>query len=117
MCCFSQPVISVSATNIFARAGAEGREFLVYSMSLNARKDLAMILPLPVKTPAGEKDVQFIDLKEYPNFFSDLLLGFPVPKAHWRGLSGLALESASLAKLEVVQVGDFEASFVPAMKD
>src|SRR4051812_9053926 len=76
MCCFSQPVVSVSATNIFARAGAEGRQFLVCSMSLNARNDLAMILPLPVKTPAGEKDVQFIDLKGYPAFFSHLRIGF-----------------------------------------
>src|ERR1041385_1208875 len=79
MCCFSQPVRSVSATNIFARPDENGRQLLVYSMSLNADKDLAMILPLPVKTPAGEKDVQFIDLKGYAEFFTDLLSGFPVP--------------------------------------
>ena len=77
MCCFSQPVISVSATNIFARAGAQGRQFLVYRMSISAMKDLAMILPLPVKTPAGEKDVQFINLKDYPEFFSHLRSCFP----------------------------------------
>ena len=58
MCCFSQPVISVSATNIFARLAPEGRQYLVYSMFLQATKDLAMILPLPVRQPAGEKDVQ-----------------------------------------------------------
>jgi hypothetical protein len=118
MCCFSQPVKSVSATNIFARAGDEGRQFLVYSMSLDARKDLAMILPLPVKTPAGEKDVQFIDLKGYQDFFADLLSGFPVPHAKdSRGLIHLGLETAAASKLEVVQVGDFEASFVPDVKD
>jgi hypothetical protein len=49
MCCFSRPVISVSATNIFARAAEDGRQFLVYSMTLNAKDDLAMVLPLPVK--------------------------------------------------------------------
>ena len=72
MCCFSRPVISVSATNIFARAGEEGRQFLVYSMSIQAETDLAMILPLPVKQPAGEKDVMFIDLKGYADFFKDM---------------------------------------------
>jgi hypothetical protein len=117
MCCFSQPVISVSSTNIFARSGPEGRQFLVYSMAINAAKDLAMILPLPVKTPASEKDVEFVDLKGYPNFFSELDRGFlrpPPPSASkWFATS----ETASARKLEVVQVGDFEASFVPTAKD
>jgi hypothetical protein len=76
MCCFSQPAVSVRATNIFARAGERERQFLVYSMSIEARKDLAMILPLPVKTPAGEKDLEFIDLKGYPRFFDDMKRGF-----------------------------------------
>src|SRR5215468_2912745 len=105
MCCFSQRVISVSSTNIFARAAAQGRQILVYSMALEANNDLAMILPLPVKTPAGEKDVQFIDLKAYPDFFGDLRSGFPIPpateSADWG--RGVATKSASL---EVVQVGD-----------
>jgi len=118
MCCFSQRVISVSATNIFARAAAHGRQMLVYSMSLEAKNDLAMILPLPVKTPAGEKDVQFIDLKAYPEFFEDLLSGFPRPASkgdHWS--RGMTSASAASAPLEVVQVGDFEASFVPAVRE
>ena len=62
MCCFSQPVRSVHSTNIFARPAEERRQFLVYSMTLDARKELAMILPFPVKTPAAENDVEFIDL-------------------------------------------------------
>ena len=48
MCCFSQPVESVSHTRIFARSAAEGQQFLVYEMKLAAKSDLAMILPLPV---------------------------------------------------------------------
>src|SRR5690349_19740625 len=117
MCCFSQPVISVSGTNIFARPEADGRQLLVYSMTLNAEKELAMILPLPVKTPAGEKDVKFIDLKEYPDFFADMEVGFrPPPPPPSRGIGTLSAGSAS-AKLEVVQVGNFEASFVPTQKD
>ncbi len=113
MCCFSQPVISVSATNIFARAGAEGRQFLVYSMSLKAKSDLAMILPLPVKMPAGEKDVQFIDLKGDAEVFDHLRSGPRAP----RNLSPAGARMAGEAILEVVKVGDFEASFVPAVKD
>jgi hypothetical protein len=118
MCCCSQKVISVTSTNIFARTAPEGRQFLVYSMSINADRDLSMVLPLPVKQPAGVKDVQFIDLKGYPEFFGDLDAGFPKPVEHAssRGLTfNAALDSAS--KLEVVPVGDFEASFVPTVKD
>src|SRR5882762_10921421 len=106
MCCFSQSVISVSGTNIFARPEADGRQLLVYSMVLNAKKDLAMILPLPVKTPAGERDVKFVDLKEYPEFFEDLESGFPKPLAG-KSLAGLTRGHTitNSVKLEVVQVG------------
>ncbi|SRR6266481_936903 len=117
MCCFSQPVISVSGTNIFARPDADGRQLLVYSMTVNAKKDLAMILPLPVNTPAGEKDVKFIDLKEYPEFFVDMDSGFPRPRQPQRGLTLGDPAAASPSTLEVVRVGDFEASFVPTQTD
>ena len=53
MCCFSRPVDSVSATNIFARSGAGGRQLIAYSMTLRAGEDLAMILPLPIKPGSG----------------------------------------------------------------
>jgi hypothetical protein len=118
MCCFSKPVISVTSTNIFARPAADGRQFLVYSMSIHADTDLAMILPLPVKQPAGEKDLTFIDLKGYPDFFRDMERGFPQPDKVSRHWSLLAPATASAgAKLEVQQVGDFEASFVPTVSD
>lgn len=117
MCCFSQPVISVSGTNIFARPEADGRQLLVYSMTINARNDLAMILPLPVKTPAGEKDVKFIDLKEYPEFFSDMEVGFQAPTKSLRFHTLSPASAAASDRLEVVQVGSFEASFVPTQKD
>src|SRR5205814_5677001 len=117
MCCFSQPVISVSGTNIFARPDADGRQLLVYSMTINARNDLTMILPLPVKTPAGEKDVKFVDLKEYPNFFADMESGFPRQEATQGLTLSESVPTASASKLEVVRVGNFEASFVPTQKD
>jgi hypothetical protein len=76
MCCFSRPVQSVTATHIFARPAEDGRQFLVYSMTLKAKEDLAMVLPLPVKEGSGEKAVMFIDLKNYSNFFDDVESGF-----------------------------------------
>ena len=117
MCCFSQPVISVNATNIFARAGEDGWQFLVYSMTLNAKSDLAMVLPLPVKIGAGEKAVTFIDLKGYPDFFDDLNNGFPVVMSLSEHTKGEHIPADESAALEIVQVGNFEASFVPTMKD
>jgi len=119
MCCFSQPVKKVSSTNIFAREGEDGRQFSAYSMFLNVGSEVAMILPLPVRTPTGEKDVQFIDLKGYPNFFSDLESGFPRPlpdPTASAGGGGLSIPS-SRPKLAVLEVGDFEASFVPTVSD
>src|SRR5689334_21600992 len=117
MCCFSQPVKKVSSTNIFAREGEDGRQFSVYGMFLNAGSEVAMILPLPVRTPTGEVYVHFIDLKGYSNFFSDLENGFPRPlpdptaSAGGRGLS----TPSSRPKLAVLEGGDFEASFVPTV--
>jgi hypothetical protein len=87
-------------------------------MSIHADTELAMILPLPVKQPAGEKDVTFIDLKGYPDFFKDMDRGFsqpPEPSRHF-GLSAGTSASRSTV-LEVQEVGDFEASFVPGVND
>jgi hypothetical protein len=117
MCCFSRPVQSVSATSIFARSDAGDRQFLVYSMTLKAKEDLAMVLPLPVKSGSGEKAVSFIDLKDYPDFFADLRKGFPEPLAARGPGASRGLGAPPAAKLEVVAVGNFEASFVPTVAD
>ena len=118
MCMFSRPVISVSATNIFARAGEGDLQYLVYSMTIKAKEALAMVLPLPAKNGTDEKSLNFIDLKRYPDFFADLGKGFPALPA-WEGAAHPNPSSATLSamKLEVVQVGEFEASFVPTVKD
>ena len=117
MCCFSRPVESVSATNIFARSDADGRQFLVYSMTLRAREDLAMVLPLPVKPGSGEKAVTFIDLKDYADFFKDLARGFPAVEQIPGGALSRSFGAAPPAKLDVITVGNFEASFVPNIAD
>ncbi|MEQ2010188.1 MAG: hypothetical protein ABMA26_25675 [Limisphaerales bacterium] len=107
----------MSATKIFARAEDAHRQFLAYSMTMSAREDLAMILPLPVRATSGEKAVTFISLEEYPKFFEDMEKGFPAPRSLSLGPAGCATTRVTAAKLEVIQVGNFEASFVPTIAD
>jgi hypothetical protein len=113
MCCFSRPVITVTDTNIFARAAKDGRQFLVYSMQLNAKEELAMILPIPVPKASKEDAVRFINLEKYPEFFAELRAGFPVPLPP-RGNKG---GDSNTLGLKVVEVGSFVASFVPSVAD
>jgi hypothetical protein len=113
MCCFSRPVDLVANTNIFARASKDGRQFLVYAMTLSAKEDLSMILPLPTPKDAKEDAVKFVNLEKYADFFTDLLAGFPVPKSDSRGPK----PGDNHGTLKVVEVGSFEASFVPQVKD
>ena len=119
MCCFSGPVKSVSATNIFARMESGERQVLVYRMSLETDKAVAMVLPLPVAAGSTEKALRFISLQKYPNFFDDLAAGFPVPVTHSSNSDSIPL-SASMGSnepLTVYHVGEFDASFVPSVKD
>lgn len=116
MCCFSQSVESVSNTRIFARGSKKGRQFLVYSMTLSSKEDLAMILPIPVPKNSKEDAVKFINLEKYPDFFKDLWAGFPTRKnGNTLGLPNAPKAEAKPLKVETV--GSFEASFVPAIKD
>lgn len=117
MCCFSRPVKSVSDTKIFARFGANGRQFLVYSMKLDAAEPLAMVLPIPVAEGAKETDLRFINLEKYPAFFEDMNSGFPVLMTASYDVNSIAPRAASKVPLAVIQVGSFEASFVPTAKD
>jgi hypothetical protein len=115
MCCFSPRVDAVSSTNIFARSSVDGRQFLVYAMTLSSKEDVAMILPLPVPANSPEDALKWISLKEYPDFFRDLHRGFPPsPAAPPPGTKSDVPKPRALA---VVEVGDFEASFVPSEKD
>jgi hypothetical protein len=118
MCCFSGKVTSVRATKIFARALPNKRQALVYSMHLHTLSDVAMILPIPVAAGSGEDAVKFHALDGYPQFFTQLDLLFPQPAAH--GYSGKAVVAAigpRAVPLKVVEVGAFNASFVPTVHD
>jgi hypothetical protein len=119
MCCFSRAA-TVADTNIFARSSTNGRQFVVYSMTFGAPEDLAMILPIPVPRNTKEDAVKFVNLEKYANFFFDLRNGFPRKQPMMGGFGGMAGgfggAGASLP-LKVEQVGAFEASFVPTVKD
>jgi len=112
MCCFSGKVEAVSNTNIFARAAKGGRQYLVYSMQFKSADDLAMILPIPTPKDSAEDAVKFINLEKYPDFFVDLQKSFPQPKSPVR-----VPKNGKNPTLEVVEVGSFVASFVPAIND
>lgn len=115
MCCFSRDVERVAGTRIFARLEGE-RQTLVYAMTLSAKEELALVLPLP--TPAGSPSdaVSFVSLSDYPAFFEDLESGFPRPPEARGDEPGKSWGPAE-GKLEVVRVGAFDASFVPSQKD
>jgi hypothetical protein len=117
MCCFSRRIDRVSNTNIFARAGKDNKQFLVYAMALSTKDDVAMILPIPTPKASKEDAVRFISLKEYPEFFADMRKGFPAPRSLAKGGAKKDGEKKAEKKLEVVVVGAFEASFVPQVKD
>src|SRR5262245_12167081 len=115
MCCFSRPVEIVSNTNIFARSSAKDRQYLVYSMTLSAKEDVGMSLPLPVRAKSAEDAVRFMRLKEYPEFFDHMRAVFAEPLSRGRDLKD---DEPNQSKgLKVVEVGEFEASFVPTVKD
>lgn len=115
MCIFSRNA-GVSNTNIFARPAADGRQFLVYSMTVKADDELAMILPLPVPKDTKEDAVKFLNLEKYPAFFDDMRKGWPEPVTRGGARPG-GLGAPKEDKLKVVEVGSFVASFVPALKD
>ncbi len=76
-----------------------------------------MILPLPVGSHDEDAAVRFIALDSYPNFFDDMLTGFPelMPELS-RSFSGERGRSAS-EPLKVHEVGDYNASFIPTLND
>jgi hypothetical protein len=118
MCCFSREIDSVHNTRIFARSHSDGRQFIIYSMSISAKEDIAMVLPIPVVPGSGEKAVQFIALDAYPTIFNDMAKGFPAPVYRSRGNDPFAAAAAvPKPKLEVQRVGAYDASFVPTVAD
>ncbi len=118
MCIFSGKIENVRATRIFSRATNKEAQFVAYSMSMTSKSEVAMILPIPVKPGTGDKAVTFVNLKDCPKLFSMLESGFPKPPTKNTRSRSLAAPANSVEKkLEVQQVGSFEASYVPTIKD
>jgi len=117
MCCFTGNVESVSSTKIFARPAKEGRQFVVYHMLYRAKEALAMVLPLPTSAKPADDAVKFINLEDYDQFFSRLEDGFPKPGAKNDRPAVAAGAVPPPKAIPVVEVGSFEASFVPSVGD
>lgn len=116
MCCFSRHVDKVSSTRIFARALDEGRQLLVYEMTVEVADDVAMILPVPVPARSPADAVRFVNMSACPAFFDHLSAIFADERAAAQDLSH-AWPVPQAATLVVHDVGEFEASFVPALHD
>lgn len=116
MCIFSQRVVSVNDTQIFARLSGGGTQFLAYQMKYESTIQNAMILPIPVRRPATEDSIQFIDLKNYPDLFESFDRGFPYHSPPSIGCSA-SFDKVALEMLEVFKVGNYIASFVPTLSD
>ncbi len=116
MCCFSTKT-TVHGTRIFARLARPGVQLLAYQMTYSAATPTAMILPLPVATPAREDSVRFRSLKGYPQLFDELARAFPELPSFSLSRSKGVSAAAAAAPLEVHEVGDFVASFVPTIAD
>lgn len=116
MCCFTREA-KVSGTRIFARLDG-GRELLAYEMTFAADGELAMVLPVPTPAGSAEDAVRFLDLSGYPEVFGHLAASFVVTGALAAspGASGLDA-AAGIERLEVHEVGAFDASFVPSPRE
>lgn len=120
MCCFAGPVKSVTNTNLFARLTKNGTQMLAYQMDFETENENAMILPIPVRTPAREDSLRFLSLKNYEQFFSHLDKAFPEIRPPARFATDAPQSNALdriATELVVHEVGDFVASFVPTMAD
>lgn len=109
MCIFARTVKSVAKTHIFVRYNPTTRRMAtVYQMEVGLMGENAMILPIP------GSHVEFVNLEDYPDFFKDMDKLFPenITKSVKRGLF-----SSTRNTLEVVEVGNYIASFVSTMND
>uniref|UniRef100_UPI003783D3DB hypothetical protein n=1 Tax=Prosthecobacter sp. TaxID=1965333 RepID=UPI003783D3DB len=115
MCCFTGKVEEVKNTRIFARLRTDGRQTLIYQMSVKVPQDLAMVLPVPVKKGVGEDAMRFYDLSKYETVFEDLWKLFQVQYNY--GAKAPVAVAAPREALRVVSVGAYDASFVPTIAD
>jgi len=112
MCIFMGGIDYVTSTRIFSRIESN-RQAIKYDMYLSTNVETAMVLPIPVAAGQGDTSVEFVNLSEYENIFDDLEGLFP----KMRSPSIDTFSAGASLSLEVVQVGVFEASYVPTPND
>jgi hypothetical protein len=115
MCMFSRHVEHVAATKIFAGVAPDGRQTLIYSMTVTVGEPLAMVLPLPVPANGPDDAVELVNLEGYAELFVDLKKAFPDTGIYPQALG--RSRNAPPPKLVVHQVGAFVASYVPHARD
>lgn len=117
MCMFSRRVEHVSATKIFAGDQPDGRQALIYSMTVTTGEPLAMVLPLPVPADGPDDAVEFVNLEGYSDLFDDLKRAFPDQMIYAQPLGRSRGPAANAHTLVVHAVGAFVASYVPHARD
>lgn len=117
MCLFTGDIRHVSGTRIYAapREGEGHYQRIAYAMTVELPAELAMVLPIPTPPSPAEDAVRFVDMSSCPSFLDDLDDLFEPPPQFQasRGSFG----APQTLTLVVHDVGDFEASFVPTLRD
>lgn len=113
MCMMIAPA-NVQSTRIFATLSA-GKQVLVYEAAITTASVNAMVLPIPIRSPSTP--IALLDLSAHSRFFTSLYVNFvdtrpPPPPAF-----GAPPGASPPRVLEVVTIGSFEASIVPALDD
>lgn len=115
MCIIVPEVEALGNTRIFARSLPHAQQALIYEMEWHASSSATMILPIPVIPGSAEDSVHFFDLTDAPDLFNTLEANIESPTMITLG--GAAFAEFEEPPLAIVDVGSFEASFSPTMKD
>jgi hypothetical protein len=86
-------------------------------MTVEVPDSLAMVLPIPTPPSPAEDAVLFVDASSCPMFFDDLDVLFPMERMALGGPMPGRGGFGAPQTLVVHDVGDFEASFVPSLRD
>jgi hypothetical protein len=112
MCCFNLPIDHVHSTRIFVGT-RNGQQITVYSAALIGQR-IEMVLPVRTR---GAKGVEFIDMKAYPEFFTDCERAMVLGSRSKAPTTQIMASAGAAPYLEVQQVGDYKVSFAPSWVD
>lgn len=112
MCLISEAIESVSDTKIFCGVNSEKtRQFTVYCNQVNnISENNAMVLPVPFPNT-----VEFHDLSNYKNFFTDCKIHFT--KMRRGGYFSASLGTYTNSALQVYDIGSYKVSLAMNLED